>query len=497
MKFEQLSALKLGTLVRRRIVSPVELLSYFENRIEQINPKINAFTYTRFDEAMQQAKEIERLLDLGVDPGPLAGVPIGLKDFLPTKKGWTHSHGGVESIAHMIDEVNSPFTAAAESLGAIAIGKTNSPAFGFRGATDNKMFGPTSTPFNPAFNSGGSSGGSAAAVGAGLVGLAEGGDAGGSIRIPAAWCGCFGFKPSAGVVPSVCRPDAWAATHPYCCGGPISRTVSDAAVIVDSMIRYDQRDPLSVYMPEVMKSGVRDTSLLTKKRPLEKWRIGITYNFDLFPTPESEIQAAIDKIASILTQYGAEVGSAEFSFNYSRKEIEDAWLRGICIDTALDMEEWKKNGYDLVKDHADQVPEEFIKWNDIALHSTMSDYRKFHEIRTDILDAHCNVFDEFDVIIAPVAGCMPVPNTSDGSLVKGPSFINGDPVDPLIGFSYTYLENMIGTPAASIPAAMSSNGFPIGVQIIAPRYRDSWVFQVAYCLEEANPWSYDIPFTCL
>ena len=114
------------------------------------------------------------------------------------------------------------FYAAARSLGAIAIGKTNAPAFGFSGACQNKMYGPTNNPFDLQRTSGGSSGGSAAAVAAGLVLLAEGGDAGGSIRIPSSWCNLFGFKPSIGTVPSYCRPDGWSATHPYCFNGSLN-----------------------------------------------------------------------------------------------------------------------------------------------------------------------------------------------------------------------------------------------------------------------------------
>ena len=221
MNLEELSAVQLGALVNNRQISPVEVMTYFQDRIEKRNPSINALVYTKFDEALAVAKNQEARIARGENLGPLAGVPIALKDFLPSKKGWTASHGGVRSFI-TVDEYDSVFCAACERLGAIAVGKTNAPSFGFSGCCDNPMYGPTSTPWKVGYNSGGSSGGSASAVADGLVGIAEGGDAGGSIRIPSAWCGCFGFKPSAGLVPSVCRPDAWAATHPYCCGGPIT-----------------------------------------------------------------------------------------------------------------------------------------------------------------------------------------------------------------------------------------------------------------------------------
>ena len=473
-----LSGLEIGRLVNKKEISATEVVTQFLDKIDAENSKINAFVYTKREEALEEAKKIDTKIANREEAGPLAGVPVGLKDFLNTKKGWTNSHGGVRALVRE-DTCNSRFYSAARSLGAIAIGKTNAPAFGFRGVTDNNMYGPTSTPFKPGYNSGGSSGGSCAAVSAGFAPLCELGDAGGSGRIPAAWCGCVGYKPSAGIVPSVCRPDAWTATHPYCCGGPGGRTVNDVAAVMQGMIKYNSRDPLSVNLPD---------NLLLADITNRKFKIAFTTNFDLFPQPEAEIVEAMKRIANKLAYIGCEIDDVKFDFHYSLREYEEAWLRGICIDTAIDMELDKQNGFDLIKEAKDDLPEDFIKWNEIALNSTMLDYRKFHEIRTDILDAHCNIFDNYDLIIAPVAGCMPVPNRPDGKLTLGPSEINGQKVDPLIGFAYTYLENMIGTPAMSIPIGLSKEGFPIGLQIIGSRYKDLDVFALAYAIEKIQPW---------
>lgn len=482
MKLEYLTGLELGKLVNHKEVSPIEVVDYFADRIEERNPSINAIVYTKIDEAKEVAQTIEDKLMRNKVVGPFAGVPVGLKDFLPSKKGWTASHGGVKSLI-TVDDSDSTFCAAAESLGAIPIGKTNAPSFGFRGTCDNKMYGATSTPFDVEYNSGGSSGGSASAVADGLLTMAEGGDAGGSTRIPSAWCGTFGYKPSAGVVPSVCRPDAWTATHPYCCSGPITRSVMDAAYMFNAMQRYDPRDPISV------KSTPLDLTMLHHGPSLKGLKVGVTLNFNLFPDPEFDIERAILNTANILRDLGAEVEDAEFHIQTAKQDIEEAWLRSISVDTAIDMELWKRNGFDLVKDHREELPEEFIHWNDVAIKSTMMDYRTFHEIRTDILDAHLDVFDKYDIILAPVTGCMPIKNNEDS---KGPSEISGVKVDPLIGFGYTYLENFIGTPAASIPAGYAF-GLPIGAQIIGRRYEDETVFKVCRALEIAQPWYYDIP----
>ena len=234
MELERLSGTALGKLVKKGEISPTEVIRYFADRIEKRNKSINAFTYTKIDEALSEAKNLEKRLLAHEEAGPLAGVPVALKDFLPSKKGWTNSHGGVRSLIRE-DGENSAFCNAAEAAGAIALGKTNAPAFAFRGTTDNKLYGPTSTPFNVEYNSGGSSGGSAAAVADGLILIGEGSDGGGSIRIPSSWCQCFGFKASVGTIPSVCRPDGWTATHPYCFNGAITKTVEDSAVMLNFM----------------------------------------------------------------------------------------------------------------------------------------------------------------------------------------------------------------------------------------------------------------------
>ena len=477
------SALELGRAINAKEISPTEVLNEYEKRINEINPKINAIVYTKFDEARAKAKDLETRLARGEYIGPLAGVPVGLKDFLPSKKGWTASHGGVRCLI-TVDNYDSEFCKAAEKLGAIVIGKTNAPAFGFRGTTDNKMYGPTSTPFNPEHNAGGSSGGSASAVSAGLMAIAEGGDAGGSIRIPAAWCGCFGFKPSAGIVPSVCRPDAWTATHPYCCGGPITRNVEDAATLLSAMIKHDPRDPISIPIPSNMIRNISSKSLMQESR---KYKIGYTFDFNLFPDPENEIKEAMIKLIDTLSLAGYTVEPVEFNFSHSKKAMEDAWLRGICIDTAIDCELDLRKGFDLIGDYSEQLPEAFIKWNKIAFESTMMDYREFHEVRTDILDAHQAVFDDYDIILAPISGCMPVKNTKDFD-TKGPEYIKDVKVDPLIGFGYTFLENMIGTPAASIPIGLGKGNLPIGLQVIGNRYQDDKVFAICRAIESIMPW---------
>ncbi|MCR5232446.1 MAG: amidase [Lachnospiraceae bacterium] len=486
MELYRLSGVELGREVNRGNIAPTEVIRYFADRIEKRNPSLNAFTYTKIEEAMEEAESLEERLAKGEKIGPLASVPVGLKDFLPSKKGWPNSHGGVHSLIR-IDNEDSVFYAAAREAGAIAVGKTNSPAFAFRGTCDNKLYGPTSTPFDTRYNSGGSSGGSAAAVADGMITIGQGSDGGGSIRIPASWCGCFGFKASVGTIPAVNRPDGWMATHPYCFDGAITRTVEDSAVVLEYMARYNPRDPLS------LDHGHRNFTELMK-RPLKGIKIAFTPDFGVFSV-DKEVEKMVRSAAVRFREAGAVVDEdVRFNFRSSQNEMAELWCRSISVDTAIDMELWKKEGFDLVRDHREELPEEFIYWNEIALRSTIMDYRRFNEIRTEMLDAQQDVFERYDLIVSPVTVCPPVLNEKDGN-TKGPLEVNGHRTEQLIGFCETFIENFTGNPAASVPAGLTSEGLPVGMQIIGKRFRDEDVLAASYSFEQIMPWSYEVPWS--
>ncbi len=484
MELEKLSGVELGKEVRSGRITPTEVIRYFQERIEKRNPSLNAFTYTKFDDAFSEAKALEERLLHHEEVGPLAGVPVGLKDFLPSKKGWTNSHGGVKSLIRE-DPEDSMFYIAAREAGAIAVGKTNAPAFAMRGTCDNYLYGPTRNPFDTRYNSGGSSGGSAAAVADGMLPISEGSDGGGSIRIPSAWCGCFGFKASVGTIPSICRPDGWTATHPYCFNGAITRTVEDSALMLNYMARYNPRDPLS------LDHGKRDFTELMKK-PIRNWKIAFTTDFDIF-TVDPEVASIVKTAALKLEAAGASIEPVHFSFQHTQNEFAELWCRSISIDTAIDMELWKKEGLDLVRDHREELPEEFIYWNELALRSTVMDYRYFNELRTEMLDAMQDIFDTYDIILSPVTICPPVRNATDGN-TRGPLEMNGRKIEPLIGFCETFFSNFTGNPAASVPAGLTKEGLPVGMQIIGKKFRDEDVLAVAKTFEDIAPWVYDIPF---
>jgi len=463
MDLKEMSAIEIGDAVNNKQISPTEVLQYFEKRIEEENPKLNAFVYTRFDEAYKQAKKIEKRLEKK-EYLPLAGVPFALKDFLPSKKGWTNTHGGVKSL-QAVDSESSEFCKAMEALGGIAVGKTNAFSFGFSGLTDNKMYGATRNPFNTKYNSGGSSGGSASAVGGKLLPVAEGGDGGGSIRVPSAWCNCVGYKPSVGRVPSVCRPDAWTATHPYCFNGCITRSVKDSAIIFDKMFQYNPRDPLSVpirnerSLSSVSSDNINDLKGIT---------IGYTYDWNCFGKIDDEIINAIKDAIKQFKKLGAKVISVSPKIKTSLKELSEMWCRSISIDTAYDLECWKKDGLNLYEKE-DELPEGFLEWQKLAYNSTVSDYKRFNEIRTELLDMHEDLFEKVDFIVSPVTVINPVENGKE----KGTTRINST---SQLEFAETFFQNFTGHPACSLPCGFTKEGLPIGVQIVGKKFHDSDMF---------------------
>ena len=184
--------------IRQRKLSPVEVVDAFITRISDRNPAVNAFVCNDFDRAHDEAVAAEKLLENGSEVGPLHGIPVAIKDLFSSKPGTPMTMGGVRAMKNNITQHRCIFTERIEQAGAIVLGKTNSPVMGFRGTCDNYLFGPSRNPFNLAKNTGGSSGGAAAAVADGMLPLAEGTDGGGSIRIPASWCGVYGYKASYG-----------------------------------------------------------------------------------------------------------------------------------------------------------------------------------------------------------------------------------------------------------------------------------------------------------
>src|ERR1700736_1063747 len=239
------SAADLARRIRRRELSPVDVMTATIERIERRNPSLNAFVHVDFEQAMDRARAAEAAARSDAPLGPLHGVPAAMKDLFDFKPGWPATFGGIRALRHQVIDAYCHFAERMEQAGAILVGKTNAPIMGLRGIADNYLFGVTHNPFDLTRNSGGSSGGSAAVVADGLIPIGGAHDGGGSIRIPSAWCGVFGFQSSFGRVPGVVRPNAFEWVSPFVYDGAVARTVEDGALAMTALAAYDSADVLS------------------------------------------------------------------------------------------------------------------------------------------------------------------------------------------------------------------------------------------------------------
>jgi amidase/aspartyl-tRNA(Asn)/glutamyl-tRNA(Gln) amidotransferase subunit A len=471
------SAAQLARSIRSKAISPVEVIAAAIGRIEAHNAKINALVITHFDQAMDAAKAAEAAILRGDAVGPLHGVPVAMKDCFDFKPGWVTTFGGVRGLANYVAKTSCTFVERMEKAGAIVVGKTNSPVFGFRGACDNYLFGPSRNPFDLSKNTGGSSGGSAGAVAAGLLPLCEGTDGGGSIRIPASWCGVFGYKASFGRVPLLGGDDAFSGVSPFIFEGPITRTVEDGALAMTVLAGYDSRDLFSI------EGGV--DFLAATRASIAGRKIAYTRDYGIFPV-DARVKAAVDKAVLAFEEAGAHVEEVEIGLRRSQRELSDLWCRLIAPKQVAALDIFKREGYDLVADHRDDFPPEFWHWDEIGRRLTVTEAIADQMLRSEVVAALRGVLDRYDLLISPTLACLPVDNAADGNTL-GPAEIEGEKIDRLIGWCMTYLINFIGYPAATVPAGMAS-GLPVGMQIVGRRYADADVIAASAEYERRRPW---------
>ena len=471
------SAATLAARIRRKELSPVEAVESAIARIEAHNPKINALIIFGFDDARKAAKAAEAAIMRGDAVGPFHGVPVAMKDCFDFKPGWVTTFGGIRALKDYVVDSYCMFVERMEQAGAIFVGKTNSPVFGFRGTCDNYLYGPSKNPFDLSKNTGGSSGGSAGAVAAGLLPLCEGTDGGGSIRIPSSWCGVYGYKPAFGRVPLVTRPEAFGGTIPYIFEGPITRTVEDAALAMSVLAGYDSRDPYSIAGELDFMAALR-ASVAGKK-------IAYTRDYGIFPV-DRRVVAVVDKAVAAFEEAGAHVEEVEVGIRRSQQELSDVWCRFVAPKQVAALESFKRDGIDLVRDHHDDFPPEFWHWDAIGRKLTVTEFIADQEIRSEVFDALRNVLERYDLLLSPTLACLPVDNATDRNTV-GPAEIEGEAVNRLIGWCMTYLINFIGYPAATVPAGLA-DGLPVGMQIVGRRYADADVIAASAEFERRRPW---------
>lgn len=471
--------------IQAREFSSLEVVSYFLDRIRDRDPSLGAFVHIDPEGALSAARLADNALLSGHSLGALHGVPTAIKDLFGFYPGWPSTYGGVSSLAdHVVDQV-CLFARRVENAGGIVVGKTNSPVLGFRGTCDNELFGPTRNPFNVELNAGGSSGGAAAAVADGLLPFAQATDGGGSIRIPAAWCGLVGFRPTPGLVPLITRPSAFAGVDPFIFDGVVTRSVEDAALCYDTLTGASAMDPFSLMATPELSSYVNAS--------LQGARVAFTPDFGTYPV-ERGVLRVVEEAVTEVTSFGCELERPNLGLGYDHQELTELWCRLMAYNNIGFVEEFRKAGLDFLGSHRPDLPEAYAAYLDSAYVRTPVEVLKDQIMRTRVFDAIEQTFGQFDFIISPTLACSPVANAQDGNTV-GPSQINGEPVNPLIGWCLTYLTNFTGHPSMSVPAGLDRNGMPVGLQIIGRRHDDRRVLALAAAFERARPWDgfYDGP----
>jgi Asp-tRNA(Asn)/Glu-tRNA(Gln) amidotransferase A subunit family amidase len=473
-----MSATELAERIRSGELSPVEVVEAHLDRINEFDDRLNAFVHVAADAARTEAREAERALESGEDVGRLHGVPVAIKDVLGFKKGMPNTFGGSVPFEGEISDRSAVFVERLEAEGAIVLGKTNAPEFALGPVTDNRLHGATKNPFDLRKTPGGSSGGSAAAVCAGFTPLAQGSDAGGSIRIPAAFSGVYGLKPTFGRIPIVHpgRPDGFIHYKPYFHLGPITRTVKDAALMLDIMSGMDTRDPFTI--PDADDQYVEAT-----EQSLSGMKIAYSPDLGTYPVGKAVRDTIIDAVP-VFEAAGASVSEISIDLGRSQGEILDAFYRWAQVTWTAILE-------GLADTHdVDPFGEDKEKLNDkireLAFEGETIDameYKRTDVLRTEVLDAVESVFQQWDIIVTPTTA---VP-AFDHDIV-GPSEVDGQAIDPARGWVLTQPFNMTGHPAASMPAGRTDDGLPVGLQVIGPRFNEEAVLAASAAFERQNPW---------
>ena len=454
--------MELTEAIGRGELSPVDVLDAVMERVKRYNPEINAIVTPTEENARESAKKAEKMVKKGEKLGPLHGVPITIKDNVLTKG--VRTTFGSKMYENFIPDEDAVLVDRLKKAGAVIIGKTNLPEFGLISVTDNLIFGPTRNPWNKSKNSGGSSGGAAAAVAAGMGPLASGSDGGGSIRIPASLCGVYGIKPSFGRIPMY--PRRACAFWTTSCRGPIARTVSDAALMLDVMAGPDDRDRFSLPATNV-------SYLETLENGVEGSRVA--YSSDLgYAAVDPEVVKLTRKAAFSFERLGCEVTEIKPDLFDMQYELITMVIAETVTANEERLEEWKEKMYPLYLGYL-QLEETF----------SIRDVARVQYKREELWRKMRKIFENYDFLLTPTTA-VPAFELEEGTM--GPTEIAGETVGPVGWIAFTYPFNFTGQPAASIPCGFTGDGLPVGLQIVGNRYDDDGVLRASRAFEKAFPW---------
>ena len=454
---DYMSALDLRDAIARKDISPVEVVQRSLMRMEETEPKLNAFTTRTPELALDAARRAEQAVVRGAPLGLLHGLPISIKDLIAVKD--VRLTFGSKTAAKNVSPMDAPSVERVKAEGACIIGKTTTSEFGAKAVGDSPLTGITRNPWNLDKTPGGSSAGAAASVAAGVSPFALGTDGGGSVRIPASICGLFGIKAHFGRVPVFPA----AATPTLAHVGSLSRTVRDSALLLQAIAGYDQRDPFTV-------AGEPPDFLAACEKPVKGMRIAWSPTMG-FAKPLPEVVKIAERAALAFEEMGCTVELVENVMD----DPGDMWMADFYAGVGTKLQSVLRNN----PGEIDPAVGEILRG---ALDQSIEEHYATVFRRYEFREKMRQFFTKYDLLLTPT---LPVPAPDVGVDVP-PGMSDRNIVSWVY---YTYPFNLTGQPAASAPAGMTKNGLPVGLQIVGPMHGECDIFRAAAALEEARPWT--------
>lgn len=465
-----LTATELAERTRSGELRAADIAEVAIARVEAINPRLNAIIYFDPEQVRADAAELDRRADAGEPRGPLHGVPFTIKD-LTAQKGLPLTFGMIP-LKDNIAEADAPIIERLKGAGGLFLGRTNTPESGYYGGTDNHLFGPTHNPYVHGHTVGGSSGGAAAAVASGLGPLGEGSDGAGSVRIPAAMCGVVGLKPSTGLVPQTILAGRY---YEWAYHGPITRTVTDCALMLDVISGPDDRDPMSF--------GPVEGSFVDALEGAHAEGLRVAYSPDLglsgvgdAPYVDPEVARLCADAVAKLAAAGATIVEATPDWGDPERAMwHGIWVPGFAGEH--DMLDWEA--------HRGGVDDNLIALMREGEELTGVDVGRADLFRGAMWDTFSAFMRDYDVLISPTLSSAAFPHDR-----FAPEWLEGESLQrQLLGWLLTYPFNMMTTPALTVPAGFTEDGRPVGLQIAGGHLADATVLRVGAIMEQINPWA--------